>query len=374
MRVRIWILRLHRWSTFALGVFFLILSVSGTILVFGDELDRLWSPRLFATTPGDIGPDSALRAIQIAEPGRTVDWLWFPRPERPVYIGQFGDGLEGRHYVHVDPGTGRVLGRRGEPAINRIRALHVNFWADLQGALAVGLVGIALLVMMASGLYLWWPGLRKMALGFRVRSKGGPVLVNYDLHNLMGVVTLPLLTLITLTGVGIIFAGTTRLVLHTLWLDRPEPVSRIERLRIEPRPDREMLPLGELVNRARDTIPGFDLMAVVFPRRDDQGLQVRLSQPGVRFRDGLARVLLDPYTGEVIGTLDLRTLTPADAFRRKWLISLHVGSYGGVPVRAIYAIVGLVPVALAGTGLAVWWLRRKGRLATAEKRAAARAA
>lgn len=372
--MRVWILRLHRWLTFVLGALFLILSVTGTILVFGDELDRLWSPRLFAATSGDIGPDSAMRVIQQVEPGGRVDWLWFPRPERPVYIGQFGDAREGRVYVHVDPGTGRVLGTRGEPVINQIRALHVQFWGDLRGARAVGFVGVALLVMMASGLYLWWPGLRKLALGFRLRKRGGAVLINYDLHNLMGVFTLPLLTLITLTGVGIVFAETTRTVLHAFWLDRPPPISRIERLRIEPQPGREMLPLGELVRRAQDTIPGYDLMAAVFPRAEDQGLQIRLSQPGIRFRDGLARVLLDPYTGEVMGTLDLRTLTPTDAFKRKWFISLHVGSFGGVAVRTIYAIVGLIPVALAGTGLAVWWLRRKGRLAVAERRAAARAA
>jgi uncharacterized iron-regulated membrane protein len=99
-----------------------------------------------------------------------------------------------------------------------------------------------------------------------------------------------------------------------------------------------------------------------------------MSYPNVRFRDGLSRVVLDPYTGEVLGTLDLRTMPPADRFRRRWLISLHAGEYGGVAMRAVYLVVGLVPVALAGTGLVVWWLRRKGRLALAEKRAAARAA
>jgi uncharacterized iron-regulated membrane protein len=129
-----------------------------------------------------------------------------------------------------------------------------------------------------------------------------------------------------------------------------------------------------LVARAQDTIPGHDLMAVVFPARENAALQVRMSYPNVRFRDGLSRVVLDPYTGEVLGTLDLRTMPPPDRFRRRWLISLHAGEYGGVAMRAVYLVVGLVPVALAGTGLAVWWLRRKGRLALAEKRAAARAA
>ena len=371
--MRLWILRLHRWSTFVLGGLFLLVCVTGSVLVFGDELDRLWTPRLFQTTPGDVGPDRAMASIRAAVPDRAVSWLWFPRPERPVYIGQFAGAS--RQYVHVDPGTGRVLGARGEPVINVIRQLHVNFWSGLPGARVVGLVGLAFLIMIASGVYLWWPGIRRMALGFRLRRQGGPVLVNYDLHNLMGIVVTPLLVLITLTGVAIIFVATTRVVLHAVWMSSPSPITRIERATIPP-PDSgsAMLPLTELVARAQDTIPGHDLMAVVFPARENAALQVRMSYPNVRFRDGLSRVVLDPYTGEVLGTLDLRTMPPPDRFRRRWLISLHAGEFGGVAMRAVYLVVGLVPVALAGTGLAVWWLRRKGRLALAEKRAAARAA
>lgn len=365
--MRPWILRLHRWSTFVLGALFLLVSVTGSVLVFGDEIDRVARPDLFAFTPGDVGPDSALAAIRAAAPERPVSWLWFPRPERPVYVGELA-GPVARH-VHVDPGTGRVLGARGEPVINRIRQLHVNLMSGTTGAQLVGWLGIALLVMMISGIYLWWPGLRRMSLGFRLRRRGGASLVNYDLHNLTGIFSAPLLALITLTGVAIIFGPVTRAVLHALWLRSPEPVVRLESQRVPAADSLPMLPLAEVVRRAQDTIPGYDLMVVVLPQ-GDRGYQVRMSQPGVRYRDGLVRVLIDPRSGEVIGTLDMRTLSPPDAFRRRWFISLHVGEYGGVPMRLLYVVIGLVPVGLAVTGLTVWWLRRKGRLELAERRAA----
>ena len=57
-----------------------------------------------------------------------------------------------------------------------------------------------------------------------------------------------------------------------------------------------------------------------------------------------------------------------------WAAWTRARDESGVPVRWIYAVIGLVPVALAVTGLIVWWLRRKGRLALAERRAEARAA
>jgi uncharacterized iron-regulated membrane protein len=66
----------------------------------------------------------------------------------------------------------------------------------------------------------------------------------------------------------------------------------------------------------------------------------------------------------------MRTMAPPDAFRRRWMVSLHAGEFGGVPMRVVYVLVGLVPVGLIVTGLVVWWLRRQGRLALAERRAA----
>jgi uncharacterized iron-regulated membrane protein len=56
------------------------------------------------------------------------------------------------------------------------------------------------------------------------------------------------------------------------------------------------------------------------------------------------------------------------------MYTLHIGRFGGLPMRVIYVVAGLIPVVSVGTGVVVWWLRRQGRLALAERRAAARAA
>jgi uncharacterized iron-regulated membrane protein len=364
--VRGWILRLHRWSTFAIGAFVVLLCATGAVLMFADEIDRLARPALYEFTPGDVGPDSALTAMRGAVPGRAVTRLWYPRAEQPVYIGEFG----GVRFAHVDPGSGRVLGVRGEPVINVIRQLHANLRLGLSGSKFVAWLGILMLGMFATGLVLWWPGLRKLPLGFRLRRRGGATLVNYDLHNLMGVLSTPLLVVITLTGAGIVYSGLTRSALHALWSRSPEPRAHGPRpVLAEPRPGQAMA-VGDLVRRARDTLPDFDVMAVVLPQRAGNAVQVRMVVPGGRLRDGNARVMLDPADGSVVGTIDPRAMNAPDAFQARWVFALHAGEFGGLPVQLLYTVVGMVPVALTGTGLAVWWLRRKGRLALAERRAA----
>lgn len=370
--MRLWILRLHRWSTFALGALLVFTCVSGSILVFTDEIDMLLRPELFAATPGDVGPDRALAAAQAAVPGKHVGRFWFPQPERPVYVGEVG-GRQ-RTYVHVDPGTGAVLGIRSESVMHWIRTLHASYRAGVPGLYLVGFLGVALLLMMATGIYLWWPGLRKFALGFRFRKRGGAALINYDLHNLTGIFSLPVLALITVTGVAIVFVPATRVVLHALWLRSPGPLpgAGVREAPVEVSGPR--LTLAELTARTRDTIPGFDILSVVLRPREAAPVQVRLSHPDMPFPDGITSVTLDPYTGRVLATNDLRAMTAADRFRQRWMYTLHIGRFGGLPMRWIYVVAGLIPVVSVGTGLVVWWLRRQGRLALAERRAAARAA
>ncbi|MEI9811725.1 MAG: PepSY-associated TM helix domain-containing protein [Acidobacteriota bacterium] len=41
----------------------------------------------------------------------------------------------------------------------------------------------------------------------------------------------------------------------------------------------------------------------------------------------------------------------------KWLSALHTGSFGGSPVRVLWAIFGLSFPLLAITGILIWWNR-----------------
>jgi uncharacterized iron-regulated membrane protein len=163
-------------------------------------------------------------------------------------------------------------------------------------------------------------------------------------------------------------------VLHALWLRSPGPLPGAGARESPVEVTGPRLTLAELTSRTRDTIPGFDILSVVQRPREAAPVQVRLSRPDMPFPDGIASVTLDPYSGRVLGTNDLRAMTAADRFRQRWMYTLHIGRFGGLPMRVIYVVAGLIPVVSVGTGLVVWWLRRQGRLALAERRAAARAA
>lgn len=369
--MRRFLLLFHRWTTFILGALLVLVCTTGSALIILADFDPWFAPALYQATPGDVGIDRAIE-VAAAEGGRDVSRLWVPREGSPLYVAE----LTGRPVarVFVDPGSGEVRGRRDRPFYNAVRSLHGNLLLGARGSTAVGISAVVLTLMMASGVWLWWPGIRRLATGLRIRRRGGAAIVNYDLHNVVGVLTLPLLLLITVTGAAIVWPRPTRFAMHLATGEARTAMPDVSARDVVDDPAGERLSFAALVARARQAEPNLDVLNVVPAKRPEDGVQVRFSHPDAPFSDGLARVVLDPYDGRVVATTDLSSLSTADRLQMRWVYALHVGHYGGTPMRLLYALIGLAPLGLAVTGLTVWWMRRRGRLALAERRAAQRAA
>ncbi len=75
--------------------------------------------------------------------------------------------------------------------------LHVNLFAGEVGRWVVVAASVTTLLLQASGLWLWWP-----SKSLRIRRTRGSWRFNYDLHNWIGVVALPLMFILAATAVG----------------------------------------------------------------------------------------------------------------------------------------------------------------------------
>jgi uncharacterized iron-regulated membrane protein len=50
----------------------------------------------------------------------------------------------------------------------------------------------------------------------------------------------------------------------------------------------------------------------------------------------------------------------------EWIVSLHIGSVGGIWYRALVSIVGLAVAALSVTGVVLWMRKREARIRRSE--------
>ena len=155
---------LWRWHFYAglfTAPFLVILSITGAIYLFNDELNDLIYPELrFASSTAPAQPASALVAAVTAHwPESTVTRIDMPLAEgrSAMLFVTPEDGPPFRAFV--DPGDARVLGSFV------YTSTLVGFADVFHGSLMLGDVGDAIvelascwaLVLVLTGLYLWWP-------------------------------------------------------------------------------------------------------------------------------------------------------------------------------------------------------------------------
>ncbi|MFT4046838.1 MAG: PepSY domain-containing protein [Solimonas sp.] len=183
-----------RWHFYA-GLFcipfVLWLAATGAIYLFKPQIDA-FGERAYDDLPVDgpaATPQQQVRAALAAVPGSVLNAYELPRTPRAaarVLVGH-GDTVA-RVYVH--PQTLAVLGRVDEDRrfTRLIFRLHGELLLGDRGSMLVELAAAWAIVMILSGLYLWWPRDRSGLAGIvypRLR-RGGRVFWR-DLHAVVGV-------------------------------------------------------------------------------------------------------------------------------------------------------------------------------------------
>ncbi len=144
----------------------LILSVTGSIFLFKPQIDR-WEERAYSGLPttNSVSPTAQMAAALAANPG--AQFQSYRLPERPGDAAAIHLGLaDGRNMVDVFVSPqGKVLGQLNpdDRIISVVREIHGELLAGKWGAYAVELAGSWAIVMILSGLWLWWPEGRGLA-------------------------------------------------------------------------------------------------------------------------------------------------------------------------------------------------------------------
>ncbi|MET0360149.1 MAG: PepSY-associated TM helix domain-containing protein, partial [Sphingobium sp.] len=216
-RPRVLIRQMHLWLGLTLGALFAMLGLTGSALSFYVEIDALLHPEIrvetTAAAPGWSSPvwDRALGTARTRHPGETGIWS-FEVTGRP---GVIPARYYAPHHHHDDmemlwiaPDGGRVLRDApwGDYLMTWLYDLHMNLLAGDTGRQIIGWSGLVMVLLLATGLAVWWPrGTWAKALAFK--RDAVPIRRLRDLHKLPGLWSWLLLLMFVVTGVMLALPG-----------------------------------------------------------------------------------------------------------------------------------------------------------------------
>jgi uncharacterized iron-regulated membrane protein len=304
--VRKAIFQLHLWSGMILGLYVVVVCVSGSALVFRNDLYNIFETWDRTATFSQKTP--AIRAAYVA-----LSWL--------------GD-------VH-----GKLL-------------LGVN------GMMVNAIGGFLTAALCLTGLVIWWPGIRRWKRALIVTGGVGWKRLNFDLHSAVGFWTFALLFMWGVTGGYFVFPQPFRAVINYFTpIDAPL-VPRAnnvaaqannaapQRVIASPtpgpprgvyRPDRRGGPAGE---------PPTPAAAKMSVPQAAAGPMASAARP----------VNAAPQSSGPFPRRRRRPLTKGGKILQ-WFSFLHYGNFAGWTVKWIWFVLGLTPAILFGTAMVMWWNR-----------------
>ena len=346
------VFRLHRLSGLIGGLFILILTLTGSILVVDKQVDALLSSnRQRLTVTGPLQPyDKLLATLHRQYPPARLTQLQLADADKPAAIrfDLVDNGVW--KWVAMNPCTGAIVGVQNadDAFVRQVRELHENLLLEPVGGYVMGLAGVCLLASVLTGT---WYYRRSLLSVFRVgiRWKKPRRIVYADLHKWLGVVALLFMLLMSSTGI----------FFHWELIERAFGAGETSERPTAATAQFETFPLDAAIRQATTTLVGFRPQLVQFPEPGDTLLILHGNHPNsIRLLGEYnVSVRADARTGQFISSFDARG-ADLEYVAEHVFEELHFGRYGGWVSQVIYILLALSTAIVTITGLVLWYLKR----------------
>ena len=358
-RSRLWFL-VHSWLALPIWFFVLIVCVTGTLAVVSQEIVWLANPDVRASKPyEDAEPLSfsqVLKAINEAQPDLLVESIQRPDEEHFALTAEVSYPGGSEATLYINPYTGAIQGESPSFDFRQFtRALH-GWWlvpfnnGYSWGWYMVSLLGLPMLASLITGLVVYkrfWKGFLKP----RLRINQGARIFWGDFHRLSGIWSIWFIALISITGTWFLIQAILADNHVTLTNDGIPPViARADVPRAAPGQKVPYIELDEAVRLVTGRIPSLEASAVFLPGNAYSPMFVagRGWYP-LMFQSAA----LNPYTGKIETTRLLSDRTPLQ-FVTESMRPLHTGDFGGIWVKLIWFVFGLLLSMMVLSGLLIW--------------------
>ena len=384
---------LHLWLGLISGIVVFIVSLTGCLHVFHEEILHFFPRKNEVVQKIEIPaegrpllmPSEIVRRVERNLHGDSVRiqpfMLRYHRDAASILLT--GEQEKDRTWYTVDPYTGDVLEEKRETLSGtfmvkdgRIQGEnlrkfdffrfvldgHLYLWLPVKiGSFLVRYGTLVFLVLLVSGLILWWPknkAAAKQRYWFQWKKSTKWRRKNYDLHNISGFYMFLVLFLVGLTGICMGLEWMKESVHWVLSGGVNDEVKMESRLPKDPAAIPEFNATLDVVlkdQEAKHPDAKTYSMYWSYPSRDIETSVIRV----VAYLKPENQVsIYDRYSTRLIGYEKHDEESLAHQVEELYL-PIHEGAIWGLPTKILAFIASLISTSLPVTGIYIWWGRRK---------------
>lgn len=376
-----WSARLHLWLGLSVGIIVFIVSLTGTLYVFKDEIQNSLRKKAIyvketTATPlsinilkekvsMELNEKYPLSTVEISlDKNKSYRFLYYEKNKKGW---NYFEETKINKLVYVNQYTGKVLAVYDEKYnfFNILKAIHWSLLLNSEwGKYVIGIPTVLFIFMLITGIILWWPKNKKARKGrfwFSWENVKTWKRRNYDLHNVLGFYASFLALFISITGIYFAYPYVKNVFSFTLSGSIELPKEKEMKS-----PDSLMIQNPSVIDlTARETRKRYAAASsfrIPLNGKNKKGKELKNIPVTIYGKEGRFSerntLVFDKYSGKLLIEKPHQKLSNAEKYANA-NYDIHTGSYFGLFGKILWFMTGLICTSLPVTGFLVWWGKQK---------------
>ncbi|KFE98370.1 peptidase [Chryseobacterium formosense] len=378
-----WSAKLHLWFGLSVGLIVFVVSLTGTMYVFKDEIQsQLRKDVIYVKAQTitqnplsieilkekvslEINEKFPISSVEIPlDKNKSYEFLYYEKDKKGW---NYFDEVKINKLVYVNQYNGQILGIYNEKydLFPILKSIHWSLLLKADwGKYVVGIPVVLFIMMLITGIILWWPKNKSAAKGrfwFKWKNVKNWKRKNYDLHNILGFYASFIALLLSLSGIYFAYPWVKNTFNLTL-----SGSSELPKEKEIKSPDSLLAKNNSVFDlsaqETKNLYPESSSFRIPLNGKNKKGKELKNIPVTVYGEDGKFairnQIVFDKYSGKLLSNKPHQQLNNAEKYANA-NYDVHTGSYFGLVGKIIWFIAGLICTSLPVTGFLVWWGKKK---------------
>lgn len=345
--------QVHLWLGLATGIIVFIISITGCIYVFEEEIrdfskdEKLYVP---IQEKSFVGLEKIVNSFQKEFPKDKITSIKINQQTLNAAV----ELSTKKKTYYFNPYDGALIGNEKQDWLTVVRKLHTELLLGETGSFIQRWAVVIFALMLITGLILWFPQqMRSLKQSLTIKWKGTFKRVNYDLHNVLGFYASFFLIVIVFTGLFFAFKEVKNAAAFVTGTKLTEGIE----VKSETIPQKESLAAryDRIYKTTNQKYPGAN--TATFSIKKDKDVRLRMTYP-YKWSRNQNTFFFDAKTGQLLRYKLYKDFNAADIIEAS-NYEVHTGRFFGLFGKIVAFFASLIAASLPITGFIIWLKKKK---------------